>query len=145
MAHTTENLMAQLEEACSLDRYLARLEASGKQAPASLADYLNTLLAAQPLTRPEVFREASLNATFGYQVFQGTRRLSRNNALLLARALGCTLTQTQRLLALANQGRLTPQNPRDAIVIWCIQHNFSCQRTDEELFARGLPTLSPCR
>ena len=48
MAHTTENLMAQLEEACSLDRYLARLEASGKQAPASLADYLNTLLAGQP-------------------------------------------------------------------------------------------------
>ena len=145
MAHTTENLMVQLEEACSLDGYLAKLEASGKKAPATLADYLNTLLAAQPLTRPEVIREAGLNATFGYQVFQGTRRVTRNNALLLARALGCTLTQTQRLLTLANQGRLAPQNPRDAIIIWCIQHGYSCQRTDDELYRRGLPTLSSSR
>lgn len=145
MAHTTENLMARLEEACTLDGYLAELKASGKQAPATLSAYLDTLLAAQPLTRPEVIREAGLNATFGYQVFQGTRRITRNNALLLSRALGYTLTQTQRLLALANQGRLAPQDPRDAVVIWCIRHGLSCQRTDEELYRRGMGTLSPAR
>lgn len=143
MAHTTENLMARLGRACTPEAYLAELEASGKRAPESLADYLNTLLEERGLSRPAVIREAGLNATFGYQVFQGTRRVSRTNALLLALALGCTVTQTQRLLALADVGRLAPQDPRDGTILWCIEHGLSRQETDEELFRLGMETLSP--
>ncbi|MEY8437800.1 XRE family transcriptional regulator [Atopobiaceae bacterium 24-176] len=143
MAHTTENLMAALEDACSVDAYLERLATSGKQAPRNLADYLNALLESRRLSRPAVIRDAGLNATFGYQVFQGTRRVSRNNALLLAFALSCSLTETQRLLALANVGRLAPQDPRDAVIIWCLERSMSRQEADEELFRLGMTTLSP--
>lgn len=53
----------------------------------SLAEYLQQLLDEKGLERSKVVREAGLNDTFGYQIFKGTRKASRDKVLQLAFAM----------------------------------------------------------
>lgn len=107
----------------------------------TLSGYLNELLERKGLRRPEVVREAGLNETHGYQIFQGTRGVTRDKALCLALALKCTLVETNRLLQAAGVNELYCKDRRDAIVIFCIDHGMSLQQVDEELYRFGEPTL----
>lgn len=50
----------------------------------SLAEYLQQLLGEKGLERSKVVRDAGLNDTFGYQIFKGTRKASRDKVLQLA-------------------------------------------------------------
>ena len=107
----------------------------------TLPDYLEQLRAARGLKRSEIIRASGLNATFVYDVFKGKSRLGRDNAIMLALGMGCTLLETQRLLRLDGVAELWPKLRRDAIVIWCIEHGFSRQQTDDELYRLGEKTL----
>ena len=63
----------------------------------TLPEYLQTLLAAHNLKRSDVIREAQLNETYGYQIFMGQRKPTRDKVLALAFAMGCTLLEAGRL------------------------------------------------
>ena len=133
-----DTLLQKLLQSASPEAYLADLPSYDR----TLADYLGELLRGRGLRRSEVIRRSGINATFGYQIFQGTRRPGRDNALALAMALGCNLRQTQRLLRLAGLSELWCKDRREAIVIFCIAHGFSLQRCDEELYRLGEQTLT---
>lgn len=116
----TEELVASIVGAASPEAYLA----CGQTLDRDLPDYL-----------------AGLGATFGYQVFQGTRRPGRDHAIMLALGLGCDLRETGRLLRLAGASQLSPKCARDAVVIWCVSHGLDRERTDDELWRLGERTL----
>ena len=109
----------------------------------SLPDYLQQLLDEKGLERAEVVRRAGLNDTFGYQIFMGQRGASRNKVLQLAFALGLTLKEADRLLQAAGASGLYCKDRRDAIIIFCLDHGYSLQKTDEELYRFGEDTI--CR
>lgn len=73
----TEELLDDLLEALSLDRFMSEHDLSTR----ILSDYLNQMLAEKGLERAAVVRMANLNETFGYQIFKGTHRPSRNKVL----------------------------------------------------------------
>ena len=79
--------------------------------------------------------------TFGYQAFSGERNLGRDNAIMMAFGLHCTLQETQRLLRLAGASELWPKVPRDAIIIFCLEHGMTRVQCDDELYRLGEPTL----
>lgn len=108
----------------------------------SLSDYLNQLLAEKGLRRVDVVRAAGINETFGYQIFKGQRSPSRDKVLQLAFAMGCDLIETNRLLKAAGVNELYCKDRRDAIIIFCIDHEYTLQRTDEELYRFGEKTLT---
>lgn len=118
---------AYLEQELTLDR--------------TLPDYLEQLRAARGLKRSEIIRASDVNATFVYDVFKGKSRLGRDNAIMLALGMGCTLLETQRLLRLDGVAELWPKVRRDAIIIWCINHGYTRLQTDEELYRLGEKTL----
>ncbi len=62
------------------------------------AKHLQQLLDEKGLERSKVVREAGLNDTFGYQIFKGTRKASRDKVLQLAFAMQLGLRETDRLL-----------------------------------------------
>ena len=86
-------------------------------------------------------RRAGLNDTFGYQIFMGPRGASRNKVLQLAFALGLTLKEADRLLQAAGASGLYCKDRRDAIIIFCLDHGYSLQKTDEELYRFGEDTI----
>lgn len=107
----------------------------------SLPDYLQQLLDEKGLSRPAVIREAGLNATYGYQIFTGARRASRDYILQIAFALHCTLQETNRLLQAAGVNELYCKNRRDAIIIFCIDRELTLFRVNEELYRFGEKTI----
>ena len=107
----------------------------------TLAEYLNHLLEKKGLKRSEVVRAAGINDTFGYQIFKGQRGAGRDKVLRLALAMGCDLIETRRLLQAAGTNELYCKDRRDAIIIFCIDHGYGLQRTDEELYRFGEETL----
>lgn len=135
----TEELLARLMAAASPEAYLAQADLPDR----TLSDYLFHLLDQAGMSRADVARATGMQANYLYQIFQGTKRPSRDYVLRIALALGCDLRQAQRLLRLAGVGSLWPKDRRDAVVIYCIEHHLGCQATDEELWHLGEATLAP--
>ncbi len=132
----TEDLLARLLAAPNPDSYLGE----GLTLQRSLADYLHELLAAKGLKRADV---SGLGIEFHgcLRCVLGQSRLGRDNALMVAFGLGCSLRETQRLLKLAGAAELYPKVRRDAIIIWCIDRGMSREACDDELWRFGEKTL----
>lgn len=126
----TEDLLARLLESKTPEAYLAQGEAIDRELP----DYLYSLLDARGMNRSQVARISCINTTFLYNIFEGKSKPKRDNALMLAFALGCDLRETQRLLRLAGVSELWPKVKRDAIIIWCIEHGYTREECDDELY-----------
>lgn len=107
----------------------------------SLADYLNELLERRGLKRADVVRAAGLNETFGYQIFKGQRNPSRDKVLQIALAMELGIRETNRLLKAAGVNELYCKDRRDAIVLFCVDHGYSLQKTNEELYRFDEETL----
>ena len=136
----TAELLDQLLASTSAEAYLA--SAGDNLELRKLSDYINELLVEKGLTRAEVFRAGGINPTYGYDAFSGKREnLSRDQLLMLAFGLGCTLPEAQRMLRLAGSRELWPRIPRDAIIIRCLEAGFTREQTDDELFRLGEKTI----
>lgn len=133
----TEELLEELLAAPSPKRFIERNHVGER----SLSDYLQGLLEEKGLKRVDVVRAAGLNDTFGYQIFTGARKASRNKVLQLAFAMHLTLRETDRLLQAAGVNELYCKNRRDAIIIFAVGKGYSLQKTDEELYRFGEETI----
>ena len=133
----TDELLEQLLASATPEAYLSEAPTEDR----SLAEYALALLDAKGLKRSEVIRESGLNATFAYQIFQGTRHPGRDSAIMLAFGLGCDLRETQRLLRLAGVAELWCKLRRDAILIYAVQHGYTRAQADDELYRLGEKTL----
>lgn len=133
----TEDMLVELLGAPDPARFIRKAEVGERD----LSAYLNQLLEERGLKRAAVVREAGLNETFGYQIFTGARRASRDNLLKIAFALGCTLREANRLLQAGGANELYCKNRRDAIIIFAISHGYTLQKTEEELYRFGEATI----
>lgn len=133
----TEELLAELLASPSIEGFLD----DNATNEVTLSEYLQELLDKKGLKRVEVIRKANLNATFGYQVFTGARGAGRDTILQLVFAMELTLREANRLLQAAGANGLYCKNRRDGIIIFCIEHSYSLQETDEELYRFGEETI----
>ena len=133
----TENLLDELLSAETVTDYLK--EAPLQQRTAS--DYLNELLEEKGLVRSKVVRDASLNDTYGYQIFTGARNPSRDKLLQIAFAMRLSLRETNRLLKCAGLSDLYCKNRRDAIIAYCLEHDVDLMGVNDQLYNFNEETL----
>ena len=107
----------------------------------SLPDYLQQLLDEKGLKRAEVVRSAGLDATYGYQIYMGQRKPTRNKVLQIVFAMECTLQEANRVLQAAGHNELYCKNRRDAIIIFCLDKKYTLLHTNEELYRFGEETI----
>lgn len=142
----TEKLLEELLAADDLREFVGPngsscLGVSAGSGEPSLSDYLNRLLEEKGLKRSDVVRRAGLNSTFGYQIFTGSRKASRDKLLQLAFAMGRTLREANRLLRYGEAGALYCKNRRDAIIVFALDRGYSLQEVEEALFSLGEDTI----
>lgn len=133
----TEDLLERLLASDSPEAYLD----DGSTIDRTLAGYLGELLERAGLNRSQLARSSGVDISFVYDIFSGKSRPHRDNALLLGIALGCSVRELQRLLRLAGVSELWPKVRRDAIIIWCVEHRYSADRCDDELYRLGERTV----
>ena len=137
----TEDLLNSILSAAKPEDYLAE----GQIIDRDLPDYLFELLYERDLKRSDVISSSGLNQTVVYDIFSGKFYPGRDNAIMLAFGLGCSLLETQRLLRLAGVSELWPKVRRDAIIIWSIKEGLSRAECDDELWRLGEATLLAVR
>ena len=99
--------------------------------------YLNNLLHHNGLTIQDVVVACNLDRSYGYQLFNGTRRPSREFPLRLALLLKLGENEAQRLLKIAGRQPLYARNRRDAAVLYALTHGLTMEKTDELLESLG--------
>ncbi|ANE21874.1 MAG: XRE family transcriptional regulator [Eggerthellaceae bacterium] len=129
----TDKMLDELLNAPSVDEFIDGHEFTER----SLSEYLQTLLKEKGLEEAQVTRMANIIPTYGYMIFKGQRRPSRNKVLQIALAMALNLTETNRALEAAGASLLYSKNRRDAIIIFCIDRGCSLQKTNEELYRFG--------
>ena len=76
---------------------------------------------------------ADVSKSYGYQILRGERVPGQNILLRTALALGLSLKETQRLLAVGGCGALYPRVRRDAAVIFALNQKMSLLQAEELL------------
>ena len=102
-----------------------------------LAAYLNGLLQERHLTVQDIVVRCNLDRSYGYQLFNGTRKPTRNFLLRLALLLNLEETVAQRLLNLAGRQPLYARNRRDAAVLYSLSHGLTLEEAETLLADLG--------
>ncbi len=87
-------------------------------------DYIAQMCVDRGETREHVIKRSGLNRTYGHQIFNGTRKPSRDKIIQLAIGFGLDIEQTQQLLKAAQESPLIPRIKRDAAIIYCVMHRL---------------------
>lgn len=98
-----------------------------------LTEYLRRLLSERHLSVGEVIQRCNLDLSYGYQLFNGTRRPTRDMLLILSFQLELGEKNTQRLLKLAGRPSLYARNRRDAALLFGISHRLTLPQMEELL------------
>ena len=103
----------------------------------SLAEHLDALLDQKETSKAEVIYRARLDTVYGYQIFNGTRKPSRDKLLQLAFGFPLTYKETLTLLKIAGVGSLYVRRRRDSIIIFALNKGFSLEQLNELLEQEG--------
>lgn len=99
----------------------------------SLAEHLDALLDQKETSKAKVIYRARLDTVYGYQIFNGTRKPSRDKLLQLAFGFPLTYKETLTLLRIAGVYSLYVRRRRDSIIIFALNKGFSLEQLNELL------------
>lgn len=94
---------------------------------------LRDLLDQAGCSAPEWMAAVNVSKSYGYQILRGERTPGRDILLRTALALGLSLGETQRLLAVSGCGALYPRVRRDAAVIFALNQGMSLWEAEDLL------------
>lgn len=137
--HKTTTLMKNLIKVNSLDSFLNK-NRSDLRVPV-FSDYIQSICDERSISAERIIKSADIDRTYGHQLFNGTRKPSRDNVIKLALAFGLDIDQTQKLLCIAEKSALYPRIERDAVIIFSIGKGYDVQKVQELLYEHGLSLL----
>ena len=103
----------------------------------SLEEHLDALLDQKETSKAEVIYRAGLDTVYGYQIFNGTRKPSRDKLLQLAFGFPLTYKETLTLLRIAGVDSLYVRRRRDSMIIFALNKGFSLEQLNELLEQEG--------
>lgn len=132
----TEELEHEIRRAESPD---ALLEPDFRLPP--LPEYLHRLLDERGMGMRDVILRCNMDRTYAYQLFNGTRRPTREFLVLFAMTLKLDQRETQRLLKIAGRPSLYARDRRDAGILYVLNHGLTPGEADTLLRDLGLEGL----
>lgn len=139
MTKKTTEMLEQLKTAESLTGYL---EDNREQLiDSTMSTQLEAALAETGLTKADVLRRAEINDIYGYQLFTGNRKPSRDKLIALCIGMELTLDRSQQLLKATGFAPLYAKSKRDSILIFGIQNKQSVFEINNALYEHDEKTL----
>ena len=136
---STDTLMRRVMKSRKLDLFLDQNAEYLEEI--TLPDYLKRLCNERGLVAARVISEAQIERSYGYQIFRGIRKPSRDKILQLAFGMHLNIEETTKLLRIAGRSPLYPRLKRDAIIAYCLKEQLSVYETQEYLGEYGLSLL----
>lgn len=111
----TDELLGRLKTDSNIDSYIKENEQYFVDG--NIAAYLNDIVASKKAVKSKALKRAEINENYGYQIFMGSRKPSRNVLIQLCIGLELDLDETQSALKFAGFAPLYPKKKRDSIII----------------------------
>ena len=137
---STNELMNELKRADDCFEFVQ--ENVGEFESVSLVQKLEMLLEKYQKTRSEVIREAGLDITYGYQIFDGRKRPRREKLLQLAFGFPLTVEDANELLRAGGVSNLYVRCKREAICMYCLEQKMNLDECNLMLYKAGEETLT---
>jgi hypothetical protein len=135
----TSTLLRRLFKAPNLERFL---EGNSTEMEIPLFHiYISELCRTMGQVPERVIKMASIERTYGHQLFNGTRKPSRDKVIQLAFGFGLGVDEAQRLLKIAQKSLLYPKIKRDAVILYCLNNQKNIIETQSVLETLGLTLL----
>ena len=103
--------------------------------------YLSRLCDVNNLVPERVIKAAQIDRTYGHQLFNGTRKPSRDKVIQLAFGFAMTVEECQGLLRVAGKNPLYPKIKRDAAILFCLSKGMNVLETQSLLESLDLTLL----
>jgi transcriptional regulator with XRE-family HTH domain len=136
---TTEILLKRLFKTASISRFLNRYGECMKRAPFDV--YVSQLCKAKGIVPEQIIIKSGISRSYGYQIFSGKRKPSRDKALQLAIGFEMDYDEAQELLRTARKSPLYPRVERDAAIIYALHKGLTIAKVQTMLSELSLPFL----
>lgn len=135
----TEVLVNALESIDSYDQFLDQNKENLGIDPFKVA--LRKMMGVCMLDISEIIDRAQVDRTYGYQLFNGTRKPSRDKIIQLCLGMELNLKESNYLLKCAQKSPLYAKSERDSAIIYGISHAMTVDQVNELLAQYGLQLL----
>lgn len=136
---TTNTLLQRLFKTKSVTQFIIAHDENLRNEP--FCDYLNKLCAEKDIAVDQVIAKSGIERTYGYQLFNGTRKPSRDKVIQLALAFGLNYDETQNMLKAARKSALYARIERDIVFIYALKNNLTLSNIQMTLEDLKLPLL----
>ena len=100
----------------------------------TLPEYLKELCKVKGISKAECIRKSQLPRTYGYQIFSGLKKPTRNKVLCLCFGFCLTVEESQSLLKAAGYPILYARNKRDAVILFALLRSLSVMEVNDMLY-----------
>lgn len=135
----TSTLFLELEKNGTFAKFAATNDESFIRS--DFSEYISLLSREKEMAPIQVIKNAQIDRVYGYQLFNGIRKPSRDKVLQLAFGFALSLEETQKLLRMANKSSLYPKIKRDAAIIYGLNNRMQILEMQEFLFSLDLPVI----
>lgn len=136
---STSNLLQKLIKTDNLGEFLHDYADEFSIPP--FHEYITKTCLEKQLIPEQVINKSAIERTYGHQLFNGTRKPSRDKALQLAFGMELNLEETEYLLIVAKKSQLYPKIKRDAAIIYCLNNRLDIYETQSLLESLGISIL----
>lgn len=103
--------------------------------------YISELCQTMGQIPERVIKKSSIERTYGHQLFNGTRKPSRDKVIQLSFGFGLDVDGTQKMLKVSQKNSLYPRIKRDAAILYCIKNHIGILEAQEILQDLNLTLL----
>lgn len=139
MEKSTEELVNELQTATDIIKFAE--ENKDELDAVTLSEQLENFLMEYKKSKSDIIRDAGIDTTYGYQIFDGKKKPRRDKLLQLAFGFPLTVEQTNMLLRAGGMSDLYVRSKRDAICMYCLQQRMMVNECNDMLFKAGEDTF----
>lgn len=137
---STEELMHELQKA--EDVFAFTRENEEEMEAISLTEQLEQLLKKYRKQKKDVIKDAGMDTTYGYQIFDGRRNPRRDKLIQLAFGFPLTVEEANKVLRAAGVNDLYVRCKRDTICMYCLNQKTTVDECNMLLYQEGEETLT---
>ena len=137
---STEELLHELQKAEDVFEFTKANEE--EMEAISLTEQLEQLLKHYKKQKKDVIKDAGMDTTYGYQIFDGRKNPRRDKLIQLAFGFPLTLEEANRVLRAAGVSDLYVRCKRDTICMYCLQQKMTVAECDALLYQAGEETVT---
>ncbi len=97
--------------------------------------YLYDIMEKHRFSAKDIISSSGIERSYFYHILSGQKMPGRNMILRISLCMRATLTETNQLLRLSNQGVLYAKVRRDAAIIFAIEKKCTMQQTNDLLLS----------